>query len=809
MREWGLHGTEPGAQGEPGPWMAAASWVPAPVPGTVAQALGHPLDRPGDFDAQDWWYRATFASAGSGRLCFEGLATLAEVWVDGGKVLESRNMFQAHEVPLALPAGDHDLVIRFRALAPELAAKRPRPRWKTALVASQNLRWVRTTLLGRIPGWTPPLPAVGPWRPVTWREDAEPALRDLDLRTWVEGTTGHLTLSAEVSLAGVQAAHLHLGDRTYPLAVSGSRVSGSLAWPEAPLWWPHTHGDPARHAAVVEVVTATGTHRFPCGQVGFKSVVMDRTGGQVQLVVNGRPVFARGACWTTADARSLDDAAKARAFLELAKEAGANMVRVGGTMVYESEAFYAACDELGLMVWQDFMFANFDYPFADAAFRAEVEGEITQQLRRLQKHVCVAVHCGSSEIHQQAAMLGFPPEGFASEFFDRELPTACAALHPGIPYFPSTPCEGALPFHTAVGLTHYYGVGAYRRPLADLRVADVKFTPECLGFSQVPEPGTVQALAGDGPLVPHQPLWKARVPRDSGAGWDFEDVRDHYLRELFGQDPVVLRSADPARYLALSRVVPGELQRRAFAEWRQAGSRCGGALVWLWQDLWPGAGWGLIDSHGLPKAAWYLLKRAWATRSVHLSDEGLDGHGVHVVNESEAPLEATLELELWTGTRTRVARMETPLSLAPCSTQARSAEALLGHFADTTYAYRFGPPRHRVVVVRLRDAATGALLSEDAAFPAGMNLDPVEGAGWQGTATAQSPSEVVLEISASAFLQSVSFDAPGWRPDHAYFHLTPGETRRVTFRATEPTPRAFKAHVGALNTAETLTVRPA
>jgi beta-mannosidase len=807
MRDWGLHGTAPGAHLAPGPWMAEVAWTPAVAPFTVAQALDHPLDRPGDFDDRDWWTRATFTTAGPGRLTFEGLATLAEVWVDGTKVLESRNMFRTHTVPLDLPAGDHELVIRFRALTPELAAKRPRPRWKTALVASQNLRWIRTTLLGRIPGWTPPLPAVGPWRPVTWQDDAAPALRDVDLRTWAEGATGRLTLQAAVNLAGMTAARLTVGDRTFPLKVVGATLSGEGTWPDAPLWWPHTHGEPTLHDASVEVEAAGTWHRFPLGKVGFKAVTLDRAEGRVQLVVNGRPIFTRGACWTTADARSLVDATRTRAFLELAREAGANLVRVGGTMVYESEAFYTACDELGLMVWQDFMFANFDYPFGDADFRADVEAEVTQQLDRLQKHVSVAVHCGSSEIHQQAAMLGFPPEGFASDFFDRELPATCAALHPGIPYFPSTPCEGALPFHTAVGLTHYYGVGAYRRPLADLRVADVKFTPECLGFSQVPEPETVQALAGDGPLVPHQPLWKARVPRDSGAGWDFEDVRDHYLREGFGVDPVALRSADPTRYLACSRVVPGELQRRAFAEWRRAGSRCGGALVWLWQDLWPGAGWGLVDSHGRPKAAWYLLKRAWAARSVHLSDEGLDGHGVHLVNESAEAMEATLELELWTGTRTRVAQVAVPVSVPPFTTDAKSAEALLGHFADTTYAYRFGPPRHRVVLARLRDAATGALLSEDACFPAGMDLPTVEGAGWQGTATASSPTEVVLDLSATAFLQSVSFEVPGWRPDHAYFHLAPGETRRVAFRATEPMPRVFKAHVGALNTAETLTVR--
>jgi beta-mannosidase len=159
---WKCAATLPGRYAEPaGLEGAALEWIDATVPGTVASCRGHDLDTPADFDAHDWWYVVDFsaepASAGArDTLRFDGLATLAEVWLNGKRILSSRNMFVGHRVDVnALLARENRLAILFRSLDAALAEKRPRPRWKTALVSHQNLRWFRTTLLGRIPGWTP------------------------------------------------------------------------------------------------------------------------------------------------------------------------------------------------------------------------------------------------------------------------------------------------------------------------------------------------------------------------------------------------------------------------------------------------------------------------------------------------------------------------------------------------------------------------------------------------------------------------------------------------------------------------------
>src|SRR5262249_42006326 len=161
--------------------------------------------------------------------------------------------------------------------------------------------------------------------------------------------------------------------------------------------------------------------------------------------------------------------------------------------------------ELGILVWQDFMFANMDYPADDEAFTKSVRREAEQFLERVQAHPCLAVLCGNSEVEQQAAMLGLPREHWRSALFSELLPDICPTECPGVTYSPYTPPGGALPFHTHRGVTHYYGVGAYLRPLEDARRAQVRFASECLAFANVPEDSTIESFMLEGEAPFHHP----------------------------------------------------------------------------------------------------------------------------------------------------------------------------------------------------------------------------------------------------------------------------------------------------------------
>lgn len=817
---WQLARTPAGRCHSPGDLPAVEPrWHEARVPGTVASALRCGLDSPARYDADDWWYRVTFAApqAAAGarhRLRFDGLATLAQAWLNGQPILESRNMFVGHRVDVTPLLRDvNHLVIRFASLHAELARKRPRPRWKTALVESQNLRWLRTTLLGRMPGWAPLVEAVGPWGEVALETVERVEVVALDLQARAEGGVGRVQLRAAAARADgrpIEGARLLLQDAVHPLRLlqgHEARIHGDLAIEGVPLWWPHTHGEPTLVPWKLQLRVDGEWIDAEGGAIGFRDIALDTADGRVRFSVNGVPVFCRGACWVPPDVLSLRaTATELRATLESARDAGANMLRVGGTMVYESDAFYALCDELGILVWQDFMFANMDYPVDDAAFRAEIEAEARHQLARLQRHACIAAYCGGSEVAQQAAMMGLPAEQWSNDFFTATLPALCSAAHSGIPYFASTPWGGALPFHVGSGIAHYYGVGAYRRPLADVKSARVKFAAECLGFANVPDGDTMRELTGSATPAPHHPRWKARVPRDNGAGWDFEDVRDHYLQALYGVDAGELRREDLGRYFAMSREASGEVMRRVFAEWRSPASECGGALVWLYRDPWPGAGWGVVDAAGRPKAAWWHLRRAWRPRSVHLTDEGLDGLAIHVVNESAQLLDASIELEMYRHGRTLTASARASLLVPARAAVTRHADALLGRFSDANRAYRFGPAEHDVIVVRLRENATGMVLGEDFHFPLGMNLPPQRAAALRHEARWRDDGRLELTLQSDAFLQSVSVACDGFKADDDHFHLAPNAPRRLVL-APLGERVALRGWLEALNLPEPVALR--
>ncbi|HVR01443.1 MAG TPA: glycoside hydrolase family 2 protein [Polyangia bacterium] len=792
---WQACATPPGAIADPAALeRAGLPWMETAAPATAAAAArqaGFSLDGPvRRFDAEDWWFRAKLpaveggadaaagADAGEVALVFEGIATVADVWLDGAHLLASDDMFIRHERRLGGARAGAELVIRCRALEPLLASKRPRPRWRAPMIEHQQLRWFRTTLLGRTPGWSPPAPVVGPWLPVRVERRVGLVVEDLRLDVCLRGERGRVDVDCRLralgaaSLGPVQLVVERAGRRhAVALTGDGARFAGSLEVPDPERWWPHTHGEPACYEARL----VAGDVTVGLGRVGFREIVREEP---FALRINSARIFCRGACWTPLDVTRLQaDRGAYAAALTQARDAGMNLLRVGGTMVYERDDFYELADELGILIWQDFMFANMDYPEDDPAFLATVVEEATQQLGRLQGRPSLAVLCGNSEGEQQAAMWGAPRERWSPRLFHEVLADLARAYCPGVPYWPSSAHGGAFPHEADVGTTSYYGVGAYLRPLDDARRAEVKFATECLAFANVPEP---RALPGGPSVRAHHAAWKARTPRDLGAGWDFDDVRDHYLERLMGVDARDLRTTDHDRYLALGRVVTGEVMAQVFGEWRRARSTSAGGLVWFLRDLWPSAGWGVVDVAGAPKAAYYALKRAFQPVALHVSDEGGNGLALHLCNERPEPLRGELELALYRAGEIEVGRARRPVELAARETLELSAAACFDGFLDLGYAYRFGPPPHDLVAATLR-AASGEVRARAFHFPLGLPSARERDVGLRAEARPDSDG-AALVVGARRFAQSIAIDAEGFEPDDAYFHLAPGEERTLRLR---------------------------
>jgi beta-mannosidase len=786
---WELALSPPQAWQDPGA-LSEAVWLPAMVPGTAAgalRALGQwSLIEPQPLHDKDVWYRLRVSGRGRRTLRFEGLATFAEVFFDDNLILTGSSMFEPYQADIVLD-GAHWLHIAFRSLRSVLAAtKGPRPRWKTMMIEEPKLRFLRTTLIGHMPGWCPSVDVVGPYRSVLLIEEGHVRAGDVDLHSRLDNAEGVVTLALDLSgVAEGVTPVLRCAGAEMPLAASPAeprRWQGTLRIHDVELWWPHTHGNPTLHAVTVEV----GAVRIDLGDVGFRRVVVDRgpDGQGLTLHVNDVRVFCRGASWTPIDVVSLQasDADYARD-LGLMQSAGLNMVRLSGTMAYEAATFHQFCDRLGIMVWQDVMMANFDYP-SDAAFADIIRSEVRTLLRRLSASPSLVVLCGGSEVGQQAAMMGLARQMRDVPLADNVIPEFLAGLS-DVAYVPGSPSGGALPFVAEAGPSHYYGVGAYLRPLDDARRANVRFASECLAFANLPDDRHFAEPQVDPVSAPER--WLAGVPRDGGASWDFDDVREHYLQALWNEDGRSLRASAPLRWRRLSRGISAEVIERTIDEWRRPASTTAGALLWLWRDLQPGAGWGLLDCDGRPKSAYYALRRAALPLRLSITDEGTNGLYLHLVNDTPRAVTGQLTLRCLKDGRTAVIEATRDVTVAPHAGLSIGAFALFDRFFDAGHCYRFGPAAHDTVHAAF--TADSSDLPQEAFHFLGPPTSAAEGT--MSVMLDEDGAGFFLDLQASTATRFIEIADNAFLPDDNYFHMAPGHRRIVRLAP----PRHASGHV--------------
>jgi beta-mannosidase len=315
---------------------AGLAWMEAQVPGTAAGALAMANQRepePEDLDGKDWWFRTQFEASAQreGRLWIDGIATVWEVHLNRCLVGRGSSMFEATRIPVSIESGTNELVVSCRALNPVLGRRRSRPRWKSYLVTHQNLRWVRTTLLGRLCGWAQSPPPVGPWRPLRLSAAGSLEVADSHLLARMDGDDG--VVDAEFRVLGgrshdrarVAAMAVSVGHSTEPAqAVEDGddlMVSARVRVPAVDRWWPHTHGD----QPLYDVALTIGDERFELGRVGFRTVAVDRRDGAFQVAVNDVNIFCRGANWIPPDPVALwSEPEEVRRRIDLAKAAHMN-----------------------------------------------------------------------------------------------------------------------------------------------------------------------------------------------------------------------------------------------------------------------------------------------------------------------------------------------------------------------------------------------------------------------------------------------------------------------------------------------------
>ncbi len=660
------------------------SAIPATVPGCVhtdlltARAIEDPFYRDNE-DKQrwiykaDWIYRRMFKVSRhflmSDRLLLrcEGLDTVATIRINGQDLAETDNMFRTWEfdVKSLVHAGENEVEIRFESplnymqrqqRIREIAYPFP-PRQISAFSI------IRKEACSFGWDWGPTFATCGIWRPISLLAFNTARLSDVLIRQ-DHSVPQCVKLNIAVEVEQTQAAALFV---QATLSINGeviSRQRQSLRDGRADLggdvknpmlWWPINMGSQHLYELVVAIVDAQGrvldrqSHR-----IGLRTLNLvrekDEWGESFCFQVNGVPFFAKGANWIPADAFATRmTPPKNGELLKSAADANMNMIRVWGGGLYESDDFYDACDELGLCVWQDFMFACAPYPIDVPAFIENTEIEMAQNVRRLRHHACLALWCGNNEIE----LCGFvaTDQGDAMhmslkhyrDFFERRIPELLAKLNPECCYWPSSPYkEEGDRYNPDVwidsptrGDAHLWEVWGGRKPFEFYREYKHRFISE-FGFQSFPEPTTVRTFT---------------KPADRNIS---SYVMEHHQRHPVGNSGIMQYMLDwfrmPSGFemtLWQSQLLQALAMKIACEHWRRAMPRTMGTLIWQLNDTWPSASWSTLDYFGQWKATHYFARRFFSPLLMSaVADESLGIVQVHVTSDLQKPVEGLLRWAL-------------------------------------------------------------------------------------------------------------------------------------------------------------------
>jgi beta-mannosidase len=655
---------------------ASPGWHPAEVPGCVHLDLlrngliPDPFYRDNEAKLQwienaDWEYR-TGIEAGDDllryrhvELVFEGLDAYAVVSVNGQKALKADNMFRQWRVDVKpyLKAGANAVEVFFPSpirAAAKVAATDP---WRDK-THTEEKTYIRKAAYEFGWDWGPRFVTSGIWRPVRLEAWDDARLSGLHVRQRdVNAQVAHLLAEVEVVAQGDLAAEVTLeieraGEKlevshSAELHAGVNHIDLPLEMVKPELWYPAGYGAQPLYAFHAILKAGGAAVDDISTRTGLRSVVLrrdpDRWGRSFEFVVNGIPIFAKGADVIPFDSfPTRVTAERYRQVLESAAAAHMNMIRHWGGGYYETDEFYDLCDRLGLMVWQDFMFGN-DWQPGLYSFKQNVAAEAEDQVRRLRDHPSIVLWCGNNETETAFHWRGGDkaPSDVSRRMwedyltvFSGILPRVVERLAPGTPYWPSSPSadyeETSAEYQS--GDTHDWSVWHRRAPFQDYEKHFPRFVTE-FGFQSFPEMRTVEAFtAPEDRTGIATPVMLAHQKNAAGNAI----IHDYLLRDY--PEP-----RDFAAFLYVSQVLQAEGIKISAEHLRRNRPRTMGSIYWQLNDCWPVASWSSIDYYGRWKALQYYARRFYNDLLVSPHEENGEA-AVYVVSDRVAPVQAELRV---------------------------------------------------------------------------------------------------------------------------------------------------------------------
>lgn len=567
-------------------------------------------------------------------LVFDGLDTVAEVTLDGTVIGNTRNMHRSHRFDVTdRLTHEAPLSVHFTSAYTEAEAVR------TALGDRPNsypepFQFIRKMACSFGWDWGPTLVTAGIWRPVRLEHWSTARLAQVRPLVTVDGTTGRAELRIDVERtgSGTLTAHARVGENTASVTFDGDSAGLTVEVPDVDLWWPRGYGAQALHDAELTLTDAEGNSldRWE-RRLGFRTVTLDtgadEHGTGFTLAVNGERIFARGVNWIPDDvfpSRITPDRYRTR--LTQAAEAGIDLVRVWGGGIYEADVFYDLCDELGLMVWQDFLFACAAYP-EEQPLRSEIEAEARENVTRLMPHPSLVLWNGNNENlwgfrdwQWEARLAG---DSWGEGYYLGLLPRIVAETDPTRPYWAGSPWSGSWDHHPNDpdhGTAHSWEVWN-RADYTDYLDTVPRFVAE-FGWQAPPAHATLRRALPDDDLRPDSPGMLHHQKAEDGNGKLDRGLEHHFTRP-----------ADPDRWHYLTQVNQARAIATGIEHWRSHWPRCAGTVVWQLNDCWPVTSWAAVDGDGRLKPLYHELRRLYADRllTVQSRDARLV---VAVVNQS-------------------------------------------------------------------------------------------------------------------------------------------------------------------------------
>ncbi|WP_434443116.1 glycoside hydrolase family 2 protein [Lentzea sp. E54] len=602
----------------------------------------------------DWRYSTTFLAAAMtsshrADLVFDGLDTLASIELNGHPVGQTANMHRGYrfDVRDLLVDGANDLTVSFSSALTH-AEKVEAALGSRAHVNAHPFNMIRKMACSFGWDWGPDLQTAGIWRPVRlerWHTARLARVRPVVTVTGRGG--GQVELHADIEWSGEPAnltLLIRVGGREQTVTVPAGQetVIARVEVPEVALWWPVGHGEQPLYDLEVLLCGETAALDRVTRRIGFRTITVDTTpddiGTPFTIVVNGKPVFVKGANWIPDDhflTRITRDRLARR--VDQAVAAHMNLLRVWGGGIYESDDFYDLCDERGVLVWQDFPLACAAYP-EEEPLRSELEAEARENVVRLMPHASLALWNGGNENLWGFADWDWPSQldgrTWGLGYYTELLPKIVAELDPTRFYCPSSPyspVDGLHPNDEDHGTRHEWRVWN-EVDHTHYRDHVPRFCSE-FGFQGPPTWATLTRWIHDQPLTPSSASFLTHQKAEDGNG--------KLDRGLAAHLPVPSRFEDWhwATQLNQARAVSFGIEH--FRSWWP---RTAGAIVWQLNDCWPVTSWAAIDSEERLKPLWYGLRHAFAPRLLTFQPRG-DRLVLVAVNDHDEPWDAHLTLD--------------------------------------------------------------------------------------------------------------------------------------------------------------------